>query len=98
MIYLQYNSINYNNLLTRRLQVYYPCSQVIRHGIFVGRSAVYTLHSSLLCVGYDAPAQSIAPRPDGSRRTRRSNLLPADLSLPPVTSLSMLPGFTLYRL
>ncbi|EBI2648084.1 hypothetical protein D6P35_18445 [Salmonella enterica subsp. enterica serovar Agoueve] len=26
------------------------------------------------------------------RRTRRSNLLPADLSLPPVTSLSMLLG------
>ncbi|ECH8837049.1 hypothetical protein S616_23205 [Salmonella enterica subsp. enterica] len=26
------------------------------------------------------------------RRTRRSNLFPADLSLPPVTSLSMLPG------
>ncbi|EAB3491640.1 hypothetical protein DT898_11605 [Salmonella enterica] len=25
------------------------------------------------------------------RRTRRSNLLPADLSLPPVTSLSILP-------
>ncbi|PVL85151.1 hypothetical protein C4797_16375 [Salmonella enterica subsp. enterica serovar Weslaco] len=26
------------------------------------------------------------------RRTRRSNLLPADLSLTPVTKLSMLPG------
>ncbi|EBJ6263492.1 hypothetical protein DXM32_11290 [Salmonella enterica] len=26
------------------------------------------------------------------RRTRRSNLLPADLSLTPVTELSMLPG------
>ncbi|APY82191.1 hypothetical protein LFZ93_12940 [Salmonella enterica subsp. enterica serovar Nitra] len=31
------------------------------------------------------------PRPDG-RRTRRSNLFPADLSFTPVTSLSMLQG------
>ncbi|ASQ26296.1 hypothetical protein B6N51_12940 [Salmonella enterica subsp. enterica] len=31
------------------------------------------------------------PRPDG-RRTRRSNLFPADLSFTPVTSLSMLLG------
>ncbi len=53
---------------------------------------LYTLHtSSCLCVGYGLPGPSMGLALTG-RRTRRSNLLPADLSLTTVTSLSMLPG------
>ncbi|EDP9090551.1 hypothetical protein XY06_002027 [Salmonella enterica subsp. enterica] len=52
----------------------------------------YTLHtSSCLCVGYGLLGPSMGLALTG-RRTRRSNLLPADLSLTPVTSLSMLLG------
>ncbi len=53
---------------------------------------LYTFHtSSGLCVGYGLLSPSMGLALTG-RRTRRSNLLPADLSLTPVTSLSMLPG------
>ncbi len=53
---------------------------------------LYTLHtSSCLCVGYGLLGPSMGLALTG-RRTRRSNLLPADLSLTPVTELSMLPG------
>ncbi len=53
---------------------------------------LYTLHtSSCLCVGYGLPGPSMGLALMG-RRTRRSNLLPADLSLTPVTELSMLLG------
>ncbi|WP_206732954.1 hypothetical protein, partial [Salmonella enterica] len=41
-----------------------------------------------LCVGYGLLGPSMGFVLTG-RRTRRSNLLPADLSLTPVTSLSM---------
>ncbi len=53
---------------------------------------LYTLHtSSGLCVGYGLLGPSMGLALTG-RRTRRSNLLPAELSLTPVTELSMLPG------
>ncbi len=53
---------------------------------------LYTLHtSSGLCVSYGLLSPSMGLALTG-RRTRRSNLLPADLSLTPVTSLSMLLG------
>ncbi len=46
---------------------------------------LYTLHtSSCLCVGYGLLGPSMGLALTG-RRTRRSNLLPADLSLTPVT-------------
>ncbi len=48
-------------------------------------SLVYTLHtSSCLCVGYGLLGPSMGLALTG-RRTRRSNLLPADLSFTPVT-------------
>ncbi len=53
---------------------------------------LYILHtSSCLCVGYGLLGPSMGLALTG-RRTRRSNLLPAELSLTPVTELSMLPG------
>ncbi|SUF94192.1 putative membrane protein [Salmonella enterica] len=53
---------------------------------------LYTLHTSrCLCVGNGLLGPSMGLALTG-RRTRRSNLLPADLLLSPVTALSMLPG------
>ncbi len=53
---------------------------------------LYTLHTSrCLCVGSGLLGPSMGLALTG-RRTRRSNLLPAELSLTPVTELSMLPG------
>lgn len=53
---------------------------------------LYTLHtSSGFCVGYGLPGPSMGLVLTG-RRTRRSNLLPADVSITPVTWLSMLLG------
>ncbi len=60
-------------------------------GVFCGANRLYTRHtSSCRCVGFITRPIPV-PRPTG-RSELRSNLLPADLSLTPVTYLCKLQG------